>query len=218
MGDAARVKAPEGATVDRPDRQVGDPRPRDGPRAPLLPDRPRRLRAAGRELHPALPRGRRDDDEDRRERERLHGPEAEAADRGGPAAGARDRRDRAVPERPEHVPADARHEGRRRSAQARGLLGRHGRDVVQGLHADQPRAARRGGRGGAQARAEDHRPPLLGHLRGGRRSRHRQSRARLPRRRRTSSPTSSRIRAPARGAGSGRSRRSTRTASRSRRW
>ena len=100
----------------------------------------------------------------------------------GPAAGPGDRRDRAVPERPEHVPADARHEGRRRGAQARGLLGRHGRDVVQGLHADHARAARRGDRGGAQARAEGHRPSLLGDLRGSRRSRHRQPRARVPRR------------------------------------
>ena len=64
-----------------------------------------------------------------------------------------------------------------------------------------PRAARRGGRRGAQARAEGDRPPLLGHLRGSGRSRHRQSRARLPRRRPTSSPTSSRTRAPARAAG-----------------
>ena len=38
----------------------------------------------------------------------------------------------------------------------------------------------RGDRGGPQARPEDHRSPLLGDLRGGRRARHRQPRARVP--------------------------------------
>ena len=80
------------------------------------------------------------------------------------------------------------------------------------------RAARRRDRGGAQARAEGHRPSLLGDLRGGRGPRHRQPRARLPRRdgfRRRQA--AGRLSRPGRAA-SRRSRRSTRTASRSRRW
>ena len=76
--------------------------------------------------------------------------------------------------------ADARSEGARRCPAAGGVLGRRGRDVVQGLHADQPRRATRGDRGGAQARPEDHRSPLLGDLRRSRRARHRQPGARVP--------------------------------------
>ena len=106
---------------------------------------------------------------------------------------------------------------RRRGAPARRLLGRGGRDVGQGVHADLARGARRGDRRSAQARHEGHRAPLLGHLQRSRRSRHRQSRARVSRgdglRRATSSRTSVRVRA----AVSRRSRRSTKTARRSRR-
>ena len=61
----------------------------------------------GAELLAPLSRRRRDDDEDGRQRERLHGHQLEAADRGRAAARPGDRCDRAVPERPEHVPADA---------------------------------------------------------------------------------------------------------------
>ena len=44
MGDAARIKTPEGATVVDLTGQERDPRPGDGARAPLLPDRSGRLR------------------------------------------------------------------------------------------------------------------------------------------------------------------------------
>ena len=63
------------------------------------------------------------------------------ADRRGRDARPRDRRDGAVRERPEHVPADARGRERRRGAHARRVLGRSGRDLAQGLHADLARGA-----------------------------------------------------------------------------
>ena len=136
IGDSASVSPPQGATtLDLAGRSV----------IPGLvmvhehlyyPDRSGRLRSARRELHPPLPRRRRDDDAHRRQRERLHGPEAEAADRRRAEGRSCDRRHGAVPERPEHVLADARPEGCRRCAAAGGVLGRRGRDVVQGLHAD----------------------------------------------------------------------------------
>ena len=53
-----------------------------------------------------------------------------------------------------------------------------GRDLVQGLHRHQPRGAARRDRRGPQARAEVHRPPLLGLVPRGRAPRHRQPRAR----------------------------------------
>ena len=136
------------------------------------------------------------------QRERRHGHQPEAADR-------RRRRSRARRStRPRRTSTarstflqmhalkdadDARASG--------GLLGRHGRDVVQGLHADHARRAGRGDRRGAQARAEGHRASLLGDLRRGRGPRHRQPRARLLRRRPTSSPTSSPTSAPGRARG-----------------
>ena len=57
-----RVTVPEGATVIDRHRQERDAGPRDAPRAPVLPDRPGRLRPARPELRAALPRRRRDDD------------------------------------------------------------------------------------------------------------------------------------------------------------
>ena len=110
-------------------------------------------------------------------------------------------------------------EGRRRRAPAGGRTG--------------PTRARRRSRPTCRSRARElgaaideahkrghqgDRPPLLGHLRRGRRPRHRQSRARLPRRHRLRRRQEAR-RVPGPGrAASRRSRRSTRTASRSRRW
>ena len=136
----------------------------------------------------------------------------------GPEAGPGDRRDGAVPERPEHVHPDAHAEGPGRRAPAGAVLGRRGRDVVQGLHADHARRA--GGRDRRSAQAAASRSPATC--------------ARSPTRKRptsasttsstasspppTSSPTSSRTCARARASGSRRSPRSTRTARRSRRW
>ena len=67
---------------------------------------------------------------------------------------------------------------------ARRLLGRRGRHVGEGLHADLPGGARHRHPRGARPRDEGHRAPLLDHLRRGRGARHRQPRARLLRRHR----------------------------------
>ena len=71
---------------------------------------------------------------------------------------------------------------------------------------------------GTRARHEGHRPPLLGDVCRGRRSRHRQPRARLLRRDRFRRRQAARRLSRARRAASRRSPRSTRTARRSRRW
>ena len=122
-------------------RQDDPARPGDAARASLLSNRPANLRAARAELHAALPRRRRDDDAHRRQRERRDGHHAQAVDRSRPAAGTVDRRDRPLLERRQHVPPDARPRGRRRRTAAGRVLGGHGGDVVQGLHANQPVAA-----------------------------------------------------------------------------
>ena len=81
-------------------------------------------------------------------------------------------------------------------AHARGLLGGQGATSFK-AYMQISRAALKGAIDeGAQARDEDHRASLLGDLRRGRRSRHRQPRARVLRRRPTSSPTSSRTSVP----------------------
>jgi cytosine/adenosine deaminase-related metal-dependent hydrolase len=66
----------------------------------------------------------------------------------------------------------------RRQAPGR-LLGRHGGDVLQGLHEHHAVAVEGGDRRGPRAHAENHRPSLFGHLRRGGRARNRQPRARL---------------------------------------
>ena len=137
---AASTPPPAGATVIDLTGKSRDPRPGDGARAPLLPDGPRRLRPARRELLAALPRRRRDDDEDGREREWLHGPESEAAGRRagqppGPAI------DATAPylNGPNTFLQMRALEGCGRCAPPGRVLGRHGRDLVQGLHADHAR-------------------------------------------------------------------------------
>ena len=85
---------------------------------------------------------------------------------------------RAVSDRPRRRGDDGADRIARGSAAHRQLLGRRGRDVVQGLHRHQPRGARRRDRRGAQARAQVHRASLLGVVPRGGRARHRQPRAR----------------------------------------
>ena len=218
IGSFASTPVPEGAHDDRSHRQERDSRPRDGARASLLPERSRRLRTARRKLFASLSLRRRHDDADRRQRQRVHGPEHDAAGRGGPEAGTRDRCHRAVSERPEHVHPDAHAERPGGRAAAGAVLDRRRRDVAQDLHADHARRAGGGDQRSAPARHQGHRPSLLGHLRGSGGPRHRQSRARLLRRHgfrgRQETRSVSRARASARR----RSPRSTRTARRSRRW
>ena len=103
-----------------------------------------------------------------------------------------------VRQRSEHVPADARRREREPGAHPRRLLAGAGRHLAQGLHADLARRAQRRDRRRAQARDEDHRPPVLGDLRRGGRSRHRQPRTRILRRDRFRAPTSSPTSVPAR--------------------
>ena len=104
-------------TIDLSGKSVM-PGPRDGARAPLLPDRPRRLRPARRELRPPVSRRRRDDDANRREHERRMDiklkRQIEAGSRPGPAI------DATAPylNGPQDHAADARAEGRRRRAPA----------------------------------------------------------------------------------------------------
>ena len=103
IGDAAKVKAPEGATaIDLTGKSV----------IPGLvmvhehlyyPTGPGVYGQLGESFVASLSRRRRDDDADGRQHERLHGPQPEASDRGRAASRAGDRRDGAVPERPEHV-------------------------------------------------------------------------------------------------------------------
>ena len=63
----------------RLDRQERHPRSRDDARAPVLLDRPRRLRTARRQLLASLSRRRRDDDAHGREHQRDHGHQSSAA-------------------------------------------------------------------------------------------------------------------------------------------
>ena len=116
IGDAALDRAARRRHRHRPDRQERHSRSRDAARAPVLHDRPRRVRTARRQLLASLPRRRRDDDADGGERERDHGHQHQPPDRRRRDAGPGDRRDRAVRQRPEHVPADARGQERRRGA------------------------------------------------------------------------------------------------------
>ena len=118
------------------------------------------------------------------QRQRDHGHQHRAADRSRRDCQVRDRRDGAVCQRSEHVPADAHRRERGAGAHARGLLGGSGRDVTQGVHADFARVAEGRDRRRASPRDEDHRALVFGHLRRGRRSRDRQPRARLLRRHR----------------------------------
>ncbi len=92
--------------------------------------------------------------------------------------------------RPAHPPHRALHHRRRGRRQHGGgelagggpplrrLLGIGGRHLDQGVHRHPPRRAGRGDQGGAQARRQGHRAPLLGQLSGGGRAGHRQPGAR----------------------------------------
>ena len=124
IGSSASTAVPPECDGDRWHGQDRDARARDAARALLLPDRPERLRPARPELHAPVSRRWRDDDADRRQRERGDGHHARADERVWAAGGAGDRRDGAIPQRSEHVPADARARRRRRRAAAGELLGR----------------------------------------------------------------------------------------------
>ena len=92
----------------RPDRQERHSRSRDAARAPVLLDRPRRLRTARRQLLASLSRRRRDDDAHGRKHQRDHGHQSEPPDCRRRDAWPGHRRDRAIRQRPEPVPPDAR--------------------------------------------------------------------------------------------------------------
>ena len=104
IGDGAQREATGRAPpcIDL-DRQERHPRPRDGARAPLLPDRPRRLRTARRELLRLYLAG---GVTTMRTGGNVNGFMDLKLKRlidAGQKAGPGHRRDRAVPERPEHV-------------------------------------------------------------------------------------------------------------------
>ncbi len=106
IGSDGEHRRARGRPHHRPGRQERDPRPGDGARAPLLPDRARRVRPARAELRPALPRRRRHDHPNRRQPQRLHGHHAEAPGRGRRGRRTGHRRDHAVRERPQPVRPD----------------------------------------------------------------------------------------------------------------
>ena len=136
-----------------------------------------------------------------------------------PEARARDRRDRAVPERPEHVHPDAHAARTPRTRAGRcSYWADEGATSLKAYMQITRGELARGDRRSARARHQGHRPSLLGHLRGSRRPRHRQSRARLLRRDRFRRRQEARRVSRARASASRRSPRSTRTARRSRRW
>ena len=120
----------------RSHRQERDPGARDDARASLLHHRSRRVRTTRRQLLPPVSRRRRDDDADGGKRERDHGHQRGAADRRRRDAGTGDRRDRAVRQRSEHLPADAHRRKSQPGAHPRWLLAGAGRDVGESVHAD----------------------------------------------------------------------------------
>ncbi len=183
IGDAARIAAAGRRDDRRSDGQERHPRARHAPRAPLLHDRPRRVRPARRQLLAPLSRGRRDDDADGGERERDHGHQRRRG--GSPPA--------RCPVRPSIATAPYVNgpntflqmhavESAEPGAHPRRLLAEQGATSLK-AYMQISRASLKGAIDeGAQARDEDHRPSVFGDLRRGGRSRHRQPRARVLRR------------------------------------
>ncbi len=163
-------------------------RSRDAARAPAVPRCDLDLRRRGLPFRAAvvaegLPRLRRNDDPHRRHVQRERRLARRAPDSRWPARGPGNPGDGPVHRgrRELRVPDDADHRSGARPPRRR-FLGRRRRDVVQDLHERLPRRARRRDRRGARARPQGHRAPLLDHLSGGRRARHRPARARRDRR------------------------------------
>ena len=145
IGDVARSRRRRRRDDHRSHRQERDPRARDDARAPVLPDGPGRVRSARRELLAPLSRRRRDDDADRRQHERLHGHQSQRR-RSTPARCPVRAIDATAPYLEGPGLGLCRCTRSKDAADARRqveLLGRAGRDVVQGVHADHARRAAR---------------------------------------------------------------------------
>ena len=143
LGDAARRRGARGRHGHRPHRQERDARPRDAARAPLLPDRlPASTASSARASSRLYLAG---GVTTMRTGGNMNGfmdINLKQLHRGAARPpGRRSTRPRRISNGPNTVHPDARAEGCRRCAAAGGLLGRPGRDVVQGLHADHARAS-----------------------------------------------------------------------------